>query len=356
MYRFLVAFSLVTFMSHAQPTNVLFIGNSYTHMNNLCKIYQNLANSKGKMVFGDTIAVSGSTLKGHTERDNTYKKIKSKNWDYVFIQGYSRELSYDSVRISKETVPYAKILIDSIKKYNPCVNIYYYMTWGYADGFKDSIPEDNYTLMQERIQKGYVQLSKETGGYPIAPVGMVWQEVRKKYPDINLYAPDRAHPSPFGSFTAACTFYSAIYKESPFGGLPPKKVDTLSAQKIEKTAFDIVSKNFTKYHLDTLQIPKSETEPKLDFAMQEKWLSVSITNRTIGGAEYFWDFGDGMSSTQRSPKHYYKKSGKYTVTLYVKSNCNWYKLKKTIRVSDKVKEANSPMVPPSKPKTKPKKV
>ena len=93
MFRLLAVFLLWGFYSFAQPANVLFIGNSYTHMNALCKIYQNLANSKGKYVFGDTIAVSGSTLKGHTERPNTYKKMQAKDWDYVFIQGFSRDLS-----------------------------------------------------------------------------------------------------------------------------------------------------------------------------------------------------------------------------------------------------------------------
>jgi sulfate adenylyltransferase small subunit len=108
----------VLFSSAAQQTNVLFIGNSYTHMNKLCKIFENLANSKGKYVFGDTLAVSGSTLQGHTLRSNTYKKIKARNWDYVFIQGFSRELNMDSATIATQTIPYAQQLIDSIKKYN----------------------------------------------------------------------------------------------------------------------------------------------------------------------------------------------------------------------------------------------
>ena len=65
--------------SWAQQENVLFIGNSFTHMNNLSKIYQNLANSKGQKVFADTLAVSGSSLKQHTERSNSWKKIRSRD-------------------------------------------------------------------------------------------------------------------------------------------------------------------------------------------------------------------------------------------------------------------------------------
>lgn len=345
MFRLVIIFSFLSTIAFAQPTNVLFIGNSYTHMNNLCKIFQNIANSKGKIVFADTLAVSGSNLKGHTLRENTYKKIQAKSWDYVFIQGYSRELSYDSTRIVTETIPYAKQLVDSIKRHNPCVNIYYYMTWGYADGFKDSVPGDNYHLMQERIEKGYMLLSEETGGLPVAPVGMVWKTIHDTYPEINLYAPDRAHPSIYGSYIAACTFYSAIYKESSEGCAMPKKVDLLYARFIQSVSTDYVLEHYTKYNLDTVQVPKNSKPPKLDFQIKEKWLSITISNKSSGGAKYYWDFGDGACSTKKNPKHYYKKTGKYTVTLYVKSKCDWYKMKKVIRVSSTEMYGNTPSKP-----------
>lgn len=352
MYRLLIVFILMSMFSYAQPSNVLFVGNSYTHMNNLYRIYANLANSKGKMVFTDTLAVSGSSIREHALRANTYKKIKSKNWDFVFIQGYSRELSYDSARIATETIPYAQLMIDSIKKYNPCAQIYYYMTWGYADGFSDSIPNDNYFLMQERIQRGYIQLSQATGGYPIAPVGMVWQEVRKRYPDINLYEADKAHPTIYGSFLAACTFYAAVYNKTPLDGSYPKKIEPIHALNIQQTAADYVIKNCSFYNLDTLQLPPCANMPKVDFSIKEKWLSITLTNKSSGGSQYFWDFGDGKTSTLKNPKHYYAKSGKYTVTLYVKSNCNWFKTTKFVKVSNKEKEANAPIKPakPVKPK------
>ena len=341
MLRLTIIFSLLYSVLCAQPSSVLFIGNSYTHMNDLYKIYTNLSVSKGKAVSADTLAVSGSSLMEHTLRSNTYKKIQSKNWDYVFIQGYSRELSYDSVRISKETIPYAQQLIDSIKQYNPCVNIYFYMTWGYAEGFTDSIAGDTYEGMQERIQKGYLQLSKATGSYPIAPVGMVWQEIRKRYPEVLLYAEDKAHPNTYGSYIAACTFYSCIYKESPLNGQSPKKIETIHALNIQQTAADYVFQNLDYYNLDTIQVPKDQKPPKIDFTITEKWLSITLANKTKGGAKYYWDFGDGNISTKKNPKHYYAKNGKYTVILYVLSDCNWFKLEKTVKVSKNQKDAKS---------------
>ena len=322
-----------------QPANILFVGNSYTQMNNLCKVYQNLANSKGKNIFADILAVGGSSFKGHVLRDNTYNKFKERSWDYVILQGFSRELSEDSSIIVTETIPYAQQLIDSIKKYNPCVNIYFYLTWGYAQGFKDFSSTDSYEMMQERIQKGYLQLSDATGNFPIAPVGMVWKQVRQKYPELNLYAPDESHPSPYGSYLAACAFYASLYKESPINGDFPVQIEGAIAENIQKSAAEYVLTYYPKYNLDTIQI-SSEEGTKIDFSIREEWLGITIYNSSPVADQYFWDFGNGKTSNQRNPKHYYAAPGKYSVTLHVRKGCNWYTLKKTVSVSNKVKHAN----------------
>ena len=343
MFKLIIPFIFSVTLAFSQPSNVLFIGNSYTHMNDLYKIYENLSVSKAKPVKADTLAVSGSTLMQHTQRANTYKKIKSRNWDYVFIQGFSRELSYDSIRIEKETIPYAKQLIDSIKTYNPCASIYYYMTWGYANGFRDSIQGDDYFAMQERIYRGYLQLSRATGGFPIAPVGLVWQEIRRRYPEVSLYTSDDAHPTPYGSYVAACTFFTSIYKETPLNGTAPKKIEPIYALNIQQTAADFVLKNYSHFRLDTIQKTSSH-KPKVDFSIKEEWLSITLENKSTPGLLYYWDFGDGKTSTKPNPKYYYAKDGKYTVTLSVQSGCNWYKSKKVIKVSKNKKDAKSKVV------------
>jgi hypothetical protein len=325
--------------ANTQPANILFVGNSYTQMNNLSKVYQNLANSKGKNIFTDILAVGGSSFKGHVLRDNTYNKFKERSWDYVILQGFSRELSEDSSIIATETIPYAQQLIDSIKKYNPCVNIYYYMTWGYAQGFKDFSSTDTYEMMQERIQKGYLQLSNATGKFPIAPVGIVWKFFKQKYPEVNLYAPDESHPSTYGSYLAACTFYSALYKESSIGGVYPVKMESDIAEKIQNTSSEYVLTYYPKYNLDTIQIP-SKVNQKLDFKIIEKWLSIKISGTPPFADQYFWDFGNGKTSEKRNPKYYYATPGSYLVTLHIRKGCNWYTLKKKIKVSNKVKHAS----------------
>ncbi len=49
-------------------------------------------------------------------------------------------------------------------------------------------------------------------------------------------------------------------------------------------------------------------------------------SQTIGSSTtYFWDFGDGTTSTQPAPSHFYNQTGSYTITLIVQDNgsCNF---------------------------------
>jgi hypothetical protein len=341
MKKLVLFFSFLTgFCFAQQPTNVLFIGNSFTHMNNMPKIFEHLANSLGKNVYADSIAVSGSTLKAHSERPSTYAKMKKRKWDYVLIQGFSREFAEDSSVIRTESIPYAKILIDSVLKTSPCAQIYFYMTWGYEKGYPEQPANDTYEKMQQRIFNGYMLIS-DSLNYPLIPVGMVWKNIREMHPNIDLYFTDRYHPNALGSFTAACTAYTSIFKESPVGGTAPKRVDSAYWKVIEQAAANIVLKNLSQYKLNQTRVFDSKETPVLDFKIKENWLAAQFTNLSNNKGDYYWDFGDGVTSEKKNPKHYYKTTGTYTVTLHMKQNCTSFKLKKIVTVSNKIKRGNS---------------
>ena len=59
--------------------------------------------------------------------------------------------------------------------------------------------------------------------------------------------------------------------------------------------------------------------------------TVQFTDQTIlgtsGAATYFWDFGDGATSTVQNPTHTYTNGGNYTVTLAVTNSAGCMKLK-----------------------------
>jgi PKD repeat protein len=67
------------------------------------------------------------------------------------------------------------------------------------------------------------------------------------------------------------------------------------------------------------------TSPVADFTSLSSYYTVSFTNGSQNGDSYFWDFGDGETSTSMSPTHLYDytndSSITYTVTLIVTNVC-----------------------------------
>jgi PKD repeat protein len=61
--------------------------------------------------------------------------------------------------------------------------------------------------------------------------------------------------------------------------------------------------------------------------------TVNFINISSGVIESVWDFGDGTSSTERSPQHTYKKAGKYIITLTVSNGDNSDMLKDSVELS-----------------------
>ena len=46
---------------------------------------------------------------------------------------------------------------------------------------------------------------------------------------------------------------------------------------------------------------------------------VKMVNYSVDANSYFWDFGDGITSTEENPTHIYSQAGVYNVTLTAKS-------------------------------------
>ncbi|HVY74100.1 MAG TPA: PKD domain-containing protein [Puia sp.] len=76
----------------------------------------------------------------------------------------------------------------------------------------------------------------------------------------------------------------------------------------------------------------------------------SFNNTSLAGQQFFWDFGDGGTSTEVNPVHLYENTGQYTISLVVidSGTCNIKdSTTRTIQVHDKPKAAfNTKPVPP----------
>lgn len=75
---------------------------------------------------------------------------------------------------------------------------------------------------------------------------------------------------------------------------------------------------------DTLSINNYvvvEETPIPDFAFTRMGYQVSFDNMSEFATSYFWDFGDGNTSTQENPTHTYQTDGTYTVVLEATNGC-----------------------------------
>ena len=305
------------------PMNVLFVGNSYTHMNKMPKIFEKIAQSRGVDINVEMSAESSHTFNMHSKREALFETIKSKKWDYVVLQGFSRELSESPGYIDTASVPYIGIILDSIYNNHSCTNVLLYMTWGYKNGYGAREEVNSNESMSDSIRVGYEYVS-ELFNLPIVPVGPIWSDFRASNNEIELYHTDSAHPSSYGSYMIACSFYSAMFKEFPEDAYTGSIAND-EAKLLQTSAFNYVMKN-----IDTFKLDKNTLTVRFERTEMGKYYATCTANYTNG--EFInWDFGDGLSSTSSNIKHEYLKAGEYWITLTVRDFCGVRKMKRMVK-------------------------
>jgi hypothetical protein len=193
-------------------TRVLFIGNSYTFFNNLPSLFAHLAGSATppRRVHAQMIVRGGGTLQNAWENQAAVETIRAGHWDYVVLQEQSTlgkaGISNGKVRINSPANfhKYARLFDAEIRKSG--ARTVFYMTWA-----RQNSPES-----QPQLTSAYETIGRELNGI-VAPVGLAWQEALKKDPTLQLYRPDKSHPTPTGSYIAACVLYAAIFNDSTAG-------------------------------------------------------------------------------------------------------------------------------------------
>ncbi len=71
-----------------------------------------------------------------------------------------------------------------------------------------------------------------------------------------------------------------------------------------------------------VEITVNTSNPVADFSFTENNSTISLTNLSLHGSGYLWDFGDGTSpSTQQNPSHTYASNGSFIITLTVSNAC-----------------------------------
>ncbi len=192
--------------------NLLFLGNSYTYVNNLPQMLTELAKSGHHEISTDLYAPGGWTLAQHANSADALAKINGHKWDYVVLQEQSVLPTVEKDR-TEEMYPAIRFLDFKIKQGG--ARSLLYMTWGRQNGFAEAGYVD-FNSMQEQLTKAYLVIANALG-IPVAPVGEAWKAVRGADPSLSLWQGDGSHPTLEGTYLAACVFYETLYRESPEG-------------------------------------------------------------------------------------------------------------------------------------------
>lgn len=184
---------------------VLFIGNSYTHSNNMPDTFAGIAASAGTPVEVEMIAPGGWWLSDHANSPETTEAIRTGEWDYVVLQEQSEAPAINALA-SRETFPAARSLANLA--IGGGARIYVFQTWGHANGSSNT-GHNRYDSMQIDLARNLDEIADSIIA-GTSPVGAAWWLVLVEHPEIGLFQPDGSHPSPEGSYLAAAVMAATL--------------------------------------------------------------------------------------------------------------------------------------------------
>lgn len=292
---------------------VLFIGNSYTYVNDLPKMLADIALSTGDTLIYDSNTLGGWTLNQHASDATTTGKIALGTWDYVVLQEQSQKPAFPITQVEVEVFPFAKRLDSLINVSNTCGETVFYMTWGRKNGDASNCasfpPLCTYAGMDSLLQLRY-RMMADSNKAILSPVGAVWKRLRTTSPTLELYSADESHPSVAGTYAAACCFYSTVFRKDPNLITFNSSLSAADAATIRAAAKLVVFDSLKKWNIGIY-------DPKANFSYTTASNTVNFSNSSQNASSYYWGFGDGKNATTTNPVHTYTTKGTYTVKLIV---------------------------------------
>ncbi len=210
------------------PASILWVGNSFFYYNNsLHGHLGQLAASGGVRVRGTSVTISGSGLDWHDlpsllrpnglghysfVGDNEIRfNPPGRQYDTVVMMDCSQCPIHPQLQGAFHAT--VKKNADLLKAQG--IRPVLFMSWAYKDK-----PE-----MTAQLAEQYTAAARANGA-KVIPAGLAFARAIAARPELELYAPDKRHPSLAGTYLSACTTYAALTGKSPVGltytaGLPP---------------------------------------------------------------------------------------------------------------------------------------
>jgi hypothetical protein len=224
--------------------SAIFIGNSYFYYNNGINghLVRLIRASEPSSKFRTTmVTISGSGTDWHdvgsyfrpdaigrysfdAKNNIVFNKI-----DRLFDVAIMMDCSQCPVQpqLKSVFVDYSKRHIETVRKAGTVPVLF--MSWAYSDK-----PE-----MTAELSEAYTRVGNDNDVLVI-PAGLAFAKAVKELPEVNLYAPDKRHPSLAGTYLAASTVYATILKKSPVDANYTAGLDSTVAKALRTVAWDTV--------------------------------------------------------------------------------------------------------------------
>ena len=233
----------------ARPASAIFIGNSFFYYNNSLHnhVVRLLHSADAGYRFRTTsVTISGSGANWHDvgsyfrpdaigtysfDADNNvvFNRKRDRLFDLAIMMDCSQCPIHPQLQVTFHE--YSRKHSETVRQHGGVP--VFFMSWAYADK-----PE-----MTAELAEAYTRAGNDNGVFVI-PAGLAFAKSVQRRPELNLYAPDKRHPSLAGTYLAAATIYAALLKKSPIGAQYTAGLDEATAKHLQTVAWDTVEDYF----------------------------------------------------------------------------------------------------------------
>jgi uncharacterized protein DUF4886 len=242
----------VTTLGPNFPKTEMFIGNSFFYYNNgMPSHVTSLARAADPDHKGDyaaaMVTIGGSNLQWHDvesyfrpnaigsfffdENNNIIPTKREKLYDAAVLMDCSQCPIHPQLK--SVFTEFARKDANIVRNHD--ATPVFFMSWAYADK-----PE-----MTAQLAEAYT-VAGNANNAMVIPAGLAFARARAKQPELNLYAPDKRHPSLAGTYLAACTSFAALTGRSPIGNSYHAGIDDPTAKFLQEVAWETVQEYYGK--------------------------------------------------------------------------------------------------------------
>jgi hypothetical protein len=227
-----------------RPASSILIGNSFFYYNNSLHDHLRRLVSAGMGGFNHrstSVTISGSGFDWH-DVDSYFRpnavggysftpdnKVVFNKLDKLFDVAVMMDCSQCPLHPQLKSVftEYARKHADTVRKHG--ARPVFFMSWAYKDD----------PSMTQPLADAYTKAGNDNDAFVI-PAGLAFARSVAARPELELYAPDKRHPSLAGTYLAACVTYAALFRQNPVGNSYAAGLDAATARHLQTVAWDTV--------------------------------------------------------------------------------------------------------------------